>query len=259
MERRWRLILDAERDGYYNMAVDEAILLNYQSQRIPTLRIYGWSEPFITFGYNQRPEDVLKPENTTPYLRRITGGSSILHQEELTYSVTCALEDLGLTAKVKESYRVICGFLIDFYRRLSILVSYAKDSDCANLGQHTPFCFSSWQEYDLIAAGKKIGGNAQRRKHNLIFQHVSIPLELDFDKISSSIKASLDASSRATSIRDLLGHYTSFSALAAMLREGFEKTFGLNLYRDVISPQEENTAANILKNQKQANLFEFSS
>ena len=49
MKRRWRLILDDKYDGYYNMAVDEAILLNYSKERKPTLRIYGWKYPFITF------------------------------------------------------------------------------------------------------------------------------------------------------------------------------------------------------------------
>lgn len=248
MEKRWRLIIDKKKDGYYNMAVDEAILLNYQAQRVPTLRIYGWSEPFITLGYSQDPREVLEPTNKRPFLKRVTGGSAILHDRELTYSITCVLEDLGLTSSVKESYKTICGFLINFYKSLGILVKYAKDTEETNLDEQTPFCFSSWQKLDLVVADKKIGGNAQRRKKNLIFQHGSIPQELDFSRIDQSIKTPFDVRKKATSLEQLLGHHTNFSSLSHLLAKSFEDTFELALYRDVISPSEERIVGDILKN-----------
>ena len=154
MTKQWRLILDKKCDGAYNMAVDEAILVNYPNQRIPTLRIYGWQEPYISLGYSQEPEEALKPGNTFPFVRRITGGGFILHDKEVTYSITCALEDLGLPAQVKESYRMMCGFLFNFYRSLGLFVSFAKDSANTETIGHSPFCFSGWEEYDLVIAEK---------------------------------------------------------------------------------------------------------
>ncbi|MCF7908013.1 MAG: lipoate--protein ligase family protein [Candidatus Omnitrophica bacterium] len=255
MEKRWRLIVDKKKDGYYNMAVDEAILLNYQTQRVPTLRIYGWSEPFITLGYSQEPNEVLELTNKLPFLKRVTGGSAILHDRELTYSITCVLEDLSLTSSVKESYKTICSFLINFYQSLGISVKYAKDTEETSLDEQTPFCFSSWQKLDLVAADKKIGGNAQRRKRNLIFQHGSIPQELDFSIIDKAIKTPFDVRKRATSLEQLLGHHTDFSSLSQLLAKSFENTFGLELYRDVISPSEELTVSDILKKKQQIHLF----
>lgn len=248
MEKRWRLIIDKKRDGHYNMAADEAILLNYQAMRVPTLRIYGWSEPFITLGYAQKPDEVLEKTNEFAFRRRVTGGASILHDRELTYSITCVLEDLGLPMAVKESYKILCSFLINFYKKIGIMVKYAKDSGCQDLGRETHFCFSGWQEFDLVAADKKIGGNAQRRKRNLIFQHGSIPQELDFTKIDRSIRTPYDARKKATSLEELLGHHTDFSQLTALLAESFKETFNLELYRDVISPGEERLVEDILKN-----------
>ncbi len=255
MAKRWRLIIDKKKDGRYNMAADEAVLLNYSMQRAPTLRIYGWSEPFITLGYSQEPEQVLTSKNTFPFLKRITGGSSILHDQELTYSITCVLEDLGLTASVKESYKIICSFLIEFYKRLGISVGYAKDTDYVHLGENTPFCFSSWQDYDLVVTNKKIGGNAQRRKRNLIFQHGSIPQELDFTKIDQAIKTPFDARKKATCLDELLGHHTDFSQLTRLLAESFKDVFEVELYRDVLSPQEERTVAEILENRQKIRIF----
>ncbi|UCC95503.1 MAG: lipoate--protein ligase family protein, partial [Candidatus Omnitrophota bacterium] len=73
MEREWRLILDGRGDGYANMAVDEAILLNYPHYKIPTLRIYGWKSPFVSLGYNQNPKEVLRGDGLY-FVRRMTGG-----------------------------------------------------------------------------------------------------------------------------------------------------------------------------------------
>ena len=74
MAKKWRLILDDKNNGFYNMAVDEAILLNYSYYKIPTLRIYGWDNPFISLGYNQIPEKVINLKEDIPFVRRITGG-----------------------------------------------------------------------------------------------------------------------------------------------------------------------------------------
>ncbi|MCK5493413.1 MAG: octanoyltransferase, partial [Candidatus Omnitrophica bacterium] len=59
MRQQWRLILDNKEDGFLNMAIDEAIFDNYMKYKIPTLRIYGWKDPFITLGYGQNPDNVL--------------------------------------------------------------------------------------------------------------------------------------------------------------------------------------------------------
>ena len=84
MGKTWRLILVQKCDGYYNMAVDEAMLLGYNSFKTPTLRVYGWDKPFISLGYNQNPKDILNLKGEVPFVRRITGGSAILHHKELT-------------------------------------------------------------------------------------------------------------------------------------------------------------------------------
>ncbi|HMA54202.1 MAG TPA: lipoate--protein ligase family protein, partial [Acidobacteriota bacterium] len=43
-------------------------------------------------------------------------------------------------------------------------------------GERTPFCFAGRESYDILIEGRKIGGNAQRRLRNAVFQHGSIPL-----------------------------------------------------------------------------------
>jgi lipoate-protein ligase A len=44
------------------------------------------------------------------------------------------------------------------------------------LGERAVFCFAGKEIYDIMLGGKKIGGNAQRRLKDVIFQHGSIPV-----------------------------------------------------------------------------------
>lgn len=54
---KWRLIDTGFLNGYENMALDEALLLNFSEKSRPVLRLYGW-EPvmglFRAFSENHR-------------------------------------------------------------------------------------------------------------------------------------------------------------------------------------------------------------
>lgn len=204
MNTKWRLILDGKCDGYYNMAVDEAILNYYSSLKIPTLRIYGWQRPFISVGYNQDVSKALKPCSDFPFVRRITGGSAILHDNEITYSITCHLDDLDFPNGVKKSYEMLNSFIKKFYKNLGLQANFAKDVFSHGLGRYENFCFSSSEHFDFIINGKKIGGNAQRRRRSIIFQHGSIPYNLDFGRIEKSIAGAKDLHSKTTFLNELL-------------------------------------------------------
>ncbi|MDD5194468.1 MAG: lipoate--protein ligase family protein [Candidatus Omnitrophica bacterium] len=239
MAKSWRLILDEHHQGPYNMATDEAILACYSLKKIPTLRIYGWHPPCISLGYNQQAKDVLFCEEAFPFVRRITGGAGILHDKELTYSITCSLADIKLPKGVKESFRVLCSFLIDFYAQLNLKAQFAREAVATRTGHYGNFCFSSCEEFDLVIAGKKIGGNAQRRKKDIIFQHGSIPLEIDFTLIKGLIRGSEAACDRATALIPLLHQKKDFYSLRSLLAKSFTRSFNLELASGGLYPEEE--------------------
>src|SRR5215471_8932708 len=67
-----------------NMAIDEA-LLDYSTY--PSIRFYGWRRPSVSFGYFA---DFAQVERETPaqeFVRRWTGGGSVPHGQDLTYSI----------------------------------------------------------------------------------------------------------------------------------------------------------------------------
>lgn len=165
------------------MAVDEALLSCFDPENsAPLLRLYGWSPPALSLGRFQDTGAVLDLDrcraDNLPVVRRITGGGVIYHADELTYSIVCAPHHLPRAATVKESFRILTAFLLQFYRDLGLDAGYAIDSCCdpSNLGERTAFCFAGKESLDILVDGRKIGGNAQRRLRNAIFQHGSIPL-----------------------------------------------------------------------------------
>ncbi|WP_243371072.1 lipoate--protein ligase family protein [Geotalea sp. SG265] len=179
----WRLIDTGPLDGAANMAVDEALLQHFDPVGSPpVLRLYGWNPPAFSLGRYQQAAEVLDlelcAERRLPVVRRITGGGVIYHAEELTYSIVCAPRHIAEAATVKESFARLCGFLLCTYGRLGLDAGFAVDHapSGTRLGGRIPFCFAGKEEFDIIIAGRKLGGNAQRRTKGVVFQHGSIPL-----------------------------------------------------------------------------------
>ncbi len=178
----WRLIDTGPLSGPENMALDEALLTSFNLKSKPILRLYEWHPATLSLGRFQKVGEVLDIERCradgVPIVRRITGGGVIYHADELTYSIICAPGQIPETRSIKDSFRVLTGFLLQFYRNLGLDALYAVDG-CPSgekLGERTPFCFAGKESFDILVNGRKIGGNAQRRLKQVVFQHGSIPI-----------------------------------------------------------------------------------
>lgn len=178
----WRLIDTGACDGALNMAVDEALLQQFDpATSQPILRLYGWEPAALSLGRFQKAEELdlsrVEADQRT-VVRRITGGGVIYHRNELTYALVCAPRHIPRATSIKESFRMLTSFLHAFYRTLGLPSTYAVDTanQAERLGERCAFCFAGKESYDILINGRKIGGNAQRRLKGVIFQHGSIPL-----------------------------------------------------------------------------------
>ena len=233
MSVRWRIIDAGAMGPYSNMAFDEALLRGYRwHSSPPTLRIYRWSRPSLSLGYSQRPERELDIDlcrkMSIPYVRRITGGGIILHGNELTYSLIGRKEELGITSRVAASYKIICRFLIAFYDSLGIKAGFACDASLdEDLGRPSALCFAAKEKYDIVVGGRKIGGNAQKRSGEIVFQHGSIPLNFDSGRASSflRIKESPGCESGALCLPEILGEDMDAQEMAKALKSAFINSF----------------------------------
>ena len=184
MFKTWRLIVTPPLSGAENMAIDEALLRSFDPESsLPLLRLYGWNPPALSLGRFQKAAEVLDLErcraDDVAVVRRVTGGGVIYHADELTYSLVCAPGQIPPASSIKDSFRVLTGFLLAFYGALGLAAAYAIDAapEGTHLGERTAFCFAGRESFDILTGGRKIGGNAQRRMKGKIFQHGSIPLQ----------------------------------------------------------------------------------
>jgi lipoyl(octanoyl) transferase len=246
MPGRWRIIDTGPADPFTNMALDEALLRSYSFRLSPpTLRIYGWDPAALSLGYSQDAINELDIEYCDrvdlPFVRRLTGGGIIRHADEITYSLVCSREDLGAPEQAALSYKVICAFLIMFYKKLGLEAAFACDSaeSSETLGEPSVLCFAAKEKYDIVVNGMKIGGSAQKRSRDVIFQHGSIPMA-PIEKTGLDFLRDKSAAGRITavSLGELLGRTPERAELVNVLIESFRSTFGVAVQPGSLSAYE---------------------
>ena len=89
----------------------------------PTLRFYQWNPPTISLGYFQRYADyeaLDRPQDRLPVVRRLTGGGAILHDLELTYSLSLPVDHPLVVAGPNQLYEIMHDAIIERARELGI-------------------------------------------------------------------------------------------------------------------------------------------
>jgi lipoyl(octanoyl) transferase len=249
---RWRLIVTPPLAGALNMAVDEALLDCFDpAEDRPVFRLYGWEPPALSLGRFQKAHEVLDRERClrekVPVVRRITGGGMIYHCEELTYSLVCAQHQIPPAGSVKDAFRVLTAFLIRFYEKLGLAPCYAADHLPAGtrLGERTPFCFAGKESYDILVEGKKVGGNAQRRQRNAIFQHGSIPLVNRADRGAGFLRHPPVGVGETTAALGDLGVGLDREELQKLMAGAFAEALPAALTEDSLTAVEKGRAATL--------------
>ncbi len=253
---RWRLIRTAPASGALNMAIDRVLSESFKSGKSePVFRLYSWSPPAVSLGRFQKAGETVDVEMCRKHgidiVRRITGGSAILHENELTYSIVCSAEILPCRG-VKESYMYLTGFLIDAYRRIGLEASYACLSDPERVRKDSGFCFSESGPCDITIYGKKIGGSAQKRTRKKIFQHGSIPFTIR-DDIEKFFRVPVSGSSEAVSLYKL---HCPLEGFEDLILESFERKMGVEFYETSLTAGEKELAEKLIYEKEKAPLAE---
>jgi lipoate-protein ligase A len=162
------------------MAVDEALMNAARSGRV-TLRLYGWEPGCLSFGRNQRARGRYDPERAAArgidVVRRPTGGRSVFHHREITYSVTAPADEWG---GLRDAYGRINSALAAGLRELGVPASVAaRERVGATPGPTARACFRDPLPGEVIAGGRKLIGSAQWREKGALLQHGSLLLHND--------------------------------------------------------------------------------
>jgi lipoate-protein ligase A len=108
-----------------------------------------------------------------------------------------------------------------------------------------PFCFAGRETYDILIDGRKIGGNAQRRLKNVIFQHGSVPV-VNRAKFGASFlcEPPEGIEDGVTSLRDQ-GVKEDIDGLKGLMAGAFADTMPAILREDTLTGEEERVAASL--------------
>lgn len=236
--KAFRLIRSDPASAEYNMALDEKIFSQYLEDGIPVFRVYLWQAPSFTYGISKYPENLIDfgkcLSNRVQVVKRMTGGGILFHDDEITYSFVCSKEDVKEPQNVFVSYREICAFLIKFYESLGLKALFAKETQGFK-GMCAPheLCSASHEKYDIVINNKKIGGNAQKRRRQAIFQHGSIPCSIDWDFVRRHLKNFPEhIYSGATSLSEELTHVPGKDILEQRLIDAFSHVFHVNFIEE---------------------------
>src|SRR5574344_141703 len=172
---KFRLIISQNLSSKENSNIDKALFKDFSKESIAILRIYSWQN-CVTLGAGQNIDDYkeLQNEYKNDISKRLTGGGVLFHGHDISYTILLNPNEIE-NRDVKETYFLLCQFLIKFYENLGLKPHFAKDDENIILSK-SPFCQVGFEAYDIIINDKKIGGNAQKRAKNCILQHGSIPL-----------------------------------------------------------------------------------
>ena len=159
------------KNGIENMDIDSEMLEKAISNEssYAVFRLYGWNPRCISLGRNQK-SDFLKSDNID-YVRRLTGGRALLHDDEITYSCVCPASIIPDGNNIISSYKYISDILIDFFKTLDIKLDYGENK---KVSTKFDYCMLLSTGADICFNGKKIIGSAQYRKNGYILQHGSI-------------------------------------------------------------------------------------
>ncbi len=233
---RWFLILEkTPLAGAQNMAVDECLFNLCHKQKIGFFRLYAWEKPTFSFGVSQKISRAIDVDfirsSRCFYVRRITGGKTVLHDDEITYAVISSEDIFYKDHDLYHSYMLISRVLVNAFQSLG-LAAYLSLGSPSQLSKSDNPCFSFPTPGELEIAGKKIVGSAQKRDNQALLQHGSIPITMNYELYARGTRSSpefikqnmttlseVSAASRDDLINSLL---TSFQSFIGNKLEDFE-------------------------------------
>ena len=220
-----RLLIDLPLAGHVNMARDESLLAGCEADSPITLRFYAWSQPTISLGYFQdftEFERLEPPAGDLAVVRRTTGGGAILHDLEVTYSLTVPIDHPLVRDRPNQLYALAHEAIIEAIGGGLQMARCYQLPPCGESSRRGPFfCFARRHALDVVTADSnglggfsKLAGSAQRRTRGAILQHGSIMLDSRFAQQPVATWKSL-------------GGPVDFAAAVAQFTPAFESRFGM--------------------------------
>ena len=166
-----RYIYDIPRGCSTNIAIDEVFFTKKNFEN--TFRFYKWTHPAYTIGYFQKFH--IDKNDNYPVVRRLTGGLSVLHNTDLSYSLIVSDNLWPYIYNQEQTYKIIHE---NIRKSLEVINIFCDKTNIENNNLKNYSCVQTLYKDDLLLNGKKIVGSCQRRRGRKILVEGSIHLKL---------------------------------------------------------------------------------
>lgn len=247
----WRLIDTGSSDAYFNMAVDEVLILSCKKDGVkPVLRFYQWKPSGLSLGYAQKFGDGFSLKNCRKMgidvVRRITGGQAVFHDCDLTYSVAVP-ESYFEPPRTERLFKLISHGLMEGLKNLGFKVQpFISEAPVRERDGKAYNCFFNKSNYEIAIGGKKLVGSAQRRTSGALLQHGSIMLRIDYERMAKVYDD--ESGKREEKISEIQKKITSLAENADVISdvadiqkaiiEGFKNLYGIKFIPEPLTPEE---------------------
>jgi lipoate-protein ligase A len=233
----WRFIDFGLVDIRDMMAMDEAILKGDEGNTF-----FFWTpKKSIILGYFQKADIELNLSQCKDYTitRRISGGGIAFSDDrcrQINYGVVGTIENDRFPLDIIESYKQICGVLID------TLIDYGLNAAFRPIN-------------DVIVDNKKISGNAQTRWEGKLLQNGTLLLDFDIEEMLriSNIPKEKFMDKKIASVREgltwlerELGEQRDMEEIRNIMKRKFEERFNVRLKPGTLSNKEEELTKSLL-------------
>ncbi|WP_254769118.1 lipoate--protein ligase family protein [Salinilacihabitans rarus] len=231
-DRKWRLIRDDPREGPLQMALEEVAARTALEDDLRTVRVYSWEPSTLSLGYRQDAETVdwaYCEREGIDVTRRQTGGGGIYHDRYADISYTIVAPTAEVPGDLMDCYDLFCEPVLGGLGRMGVDADFAAAERDAI---YQPACYlrDINPAHDVVApasAGadaRKVSGNAQYRRRDVVIQHGSISYDLEPERHVGVFETDVSAETfadRVTSVREQAGidRAAAVDALADVLGE----------------------------------------
>lgn len=151
----------------------------------PTLHLYTWHRPSITYGYFIKPDEHLNLDYLAKagidWARRPTGGGIVFHTHDLAFSLLLPKDHPACGDNTLERYHWVNRRVLRAIEA-AIESGRQKGADLCTIEPDEPkemgaFCMARPTHYDVMWRGGKVGGAAQRKKPRGLLHQGTICLQ----------------------------------------------------------------------------------
>ncbi len=237
---KWRLLdVEVPDSAYMNMAIDEAVFIEKTRNQMQPTTLRLWrNKSAVVIGRFQSIKNEINQEicrqKGVQITRRFTGGGTVYQDfGNINFSICIGAEyPLLKGLNITDSFRILTSGVGEGLRTMRIETVFSPPSD-------------------LLLKDKKISGNSQSRKRNVIFHHGTLLVNTDLEMLMSVLNSSVREISKrmiesrkmpVTNLQDETEHKIDVEEVKNSIKKGFEKIFNIDIVQGQLNPQEKEKA-----------------